>query len=138
MKELIVLAKDRMGLLADVTYILGSARINIENLTATVVNDNAVLFIGVKEEKKAKNLLEKNGFKVLSQNTLIIRLLNVPGEMSKVARMLADNNVNIQSVVLLGDEKTHQVYALMVERTRKAKMLLKDYIVKDPEKEENK
>lgn len=134
MKELIVLAKDRMGLLADVTYILGNAKINIESMNATVVNDNAVLFIGVKNEKKAKELLEKNGLKVMAHNTLIIRLNNVPGEMSKIARMLADNKVNIISVVLLGDEKNHQIYALMVERIRKAKLLLKDVIVKEDDK----
>ncbi|MCX8166322.1 MAG: ACT domain-containing protein [Candidatus Micrarchaeota archaeon] len=128
MKDLIILAKDRIGLLADITYILGSARINIDAINATAVDNNAIIFLSVKNDKKAKELLEKNGFKVLAQNNLIIRLKNVPGEMSKVARMLSDNKVNILSVILIGTEKDYQTYAIAVERVRKAKQLLKDYL----------
>ncbi len=133
MKEIMILAKDRIGLLADITYILGSARINIEGLSAYTVNDNAVLYLRLKEDKKAKELLEKNGFKVLDANTILVKLVNRPGEMSKIARMLADNKINIHSVLFIGEKEGNHIYALVVDQNRKLRTLLKDYIVNEEE-----
>ena len=43
MKELLVLAKDRIGLLADLSYILGEAGIDIESISADTLGDKAVI-----------------------------------------------------------------------------------------------
>ena len=61
MKQMTLIAKDEVGVLADISYILGKARINIESITVASVEAKAIITMFVKDEKRAKELLRANG-----------------------------------------------------------------------------
>jgi hypothetical protein len=128
MKELLVLAKDRIGLLADLSYILGEAGINIESVSAEVIGDKAVIHLIVSNDKMGKEVLEKGDFIVLSSDAIVVKVADIPGELSKLARKLADAKISIKNAQLLTKENKVAVYALRVDNTKKATNLLKSYM----------
>ncbi|NYZ75660.1 ACT domain-containing protein [Candidatus Micrarchaeota archaeon] len=128
MKELLVLARDRIGLLADLAYMLGQANINIESISADTLGDKAVMHIIVSDDKLGKDILEKGGFIVMSSDAIVIKIMDRPGELAKVARMLADAKINIKNVQLLTKENKLALYTLRVDNVKKASTLLKDYM----------
>lgn len=128
MKELLVLAKDRIGLLADLSYVLGQANINIESISADTMGDKAVIHLVVSDEVKGKEVLERKGFIVMSSDAIVVRMPDRPGELSKVARILADAKINIKNVQLLTKEGQMALYMLRVDNVKRATKLLKGYM----------
>jgi len=114
MKELLVLAKDRIGLLADLSYILGEAGINIESISADTLGDKAVIRLIVSDDKLGEKVLEKGDFIVMSSDAIVIKVMDKPGELSKVARKLANAKISIKT--------------LRVDNAKKAANLLKEYM----------
>lgn len=131
MKEIVVIARDRVGLLADITYMLASTKMNIDTLSVTAVGGEAVIYMGVKDEKKAKKILEANKLKVMSSEQVVVVLEDKPGEMSNLSRMLADYKINILNVHLVSTARGKQIYALRLDKPKKAKKILEPYIAKD-------
>ena len=82
MKQITIVADDKVGVLADISYILGKAKINIESLTAEVHGGKAMINISVKDEKKASQLLNANNYKVIRSEILIVKVKDEPGELS--------------------------------------------------------
>lgn len=130
MRELVVITKDRVGLLADISDALGKGRVNIESVSADVVGKNAVVRLMVNDDKKGKAALAKAGFKPVSEDTIIVTLEDRPGELSRAARILSDSGIGMTNVYHLSKEGGKALVALRVEPgdLAKAKKLLKEYV----------
>ena len=76
MKSVTVVAEDRVGLLADISYILGKSSINIDALSVDVVGKKAIIALTVKDPKHAGSVLEKNGFGIAEMDSIVIKLPN--------------------------------------------------------------
>ncbi len=130
MKEFVIVTNDRVGLLADLSGALAKRNINIEGVDVTVVGKKAVcrVLTRKKDEAVARAELEKIGFKVLDSDVLVVKLENKPGELSGIARKLADGGVNIKNVHLLGSSGEDILYALEVDKPSAARGLLDSYL----------
>ena len=128
MEQITVVAKDNVGTLADISYILGKAKINIESLSAVSLSGKAVLVFFVKKADRAKRVLESNDYDVLESEVLIIKIKDQPGELSKVSVLLKKEKVNILNLYYIAKEKGASVLALRVDKYAKAKKLLKPYL----------
>ena len=129
MKQIAVVAEDRVGLLADISYILGKARINIESVSVQVHGGKAVINLTVKDYEKATRMLTSNGYRVLSTEIFIIKLKDEPGEMSKMSKILRDNSINIESLYIVArGEDGFAIHALKVDKPKKARKLLAPFM----------
>ena len=126
---MVILTEDRPGVLARISYILGKAHINIEGLNAFTVGGRGIIYLSVSDREKAKKLLEKNGYQIEEEEVLILALEDKPGTLSMITEKLAKEKVNIISISIIGKEKGKAYVSLKVDRPRKAKYLLKDYLV---------
>jgi len=131
MKDITIILDDKLGLLADISYILGKARINIESISSTSCGGKAIISIVVKNAQKAQKVLEQNGFKVSSGNILFVRIPNEPGNLSKIARMLVEGKINLDKLAQVSIDGQYVVIGLTVDRPRKAKKLLSEYLVEN-------
>jgi hypothetical protein len=129
MKQMTIITEDRVGVIADISYILGKAKINIEAISAEVYGGKGVINLMVKDEEKATQLLTANGYKVLESELLVIKLKDEPGELSKVTSLLKKAKVNIKNLYLLAKGEGIVIDALSVDKPKKAKKLLKDYLL---------
>lgn len=129
MKNIITIADDRVGLLADISYVLGKAKINIESISVDVVASKAVISLTVKDADKAKEILENNGYKVTENNAIIIKLSDKPGELSRITSMLASQKINIENVHVLSRDGKNTILSMAVDKPKKAQELLGEFII---------
>ncbi len=130
MEELTIVVDDKVGIVADVSYILGKAKINIEALAVEVHGGKAILNITVKDAKKAMQYLSGSGYRVLESEIFVVKLKDEPGELSKMSSLLAKAKISILSLFFLAKESGYSVLALKVDRPRKAESLLAPYLQK--------
>ncbi len=133
MKDITIIAPDKVGLLADISYILGKARVNIESLAVTSVGGKAIITVLVKNSQKATDVLSRNGFEVSSGNVIFLKLADEPGKLSEVAKMLADNKISVGNLNLISKDGKHTIVGVTVDRPRKAKKVLEEYLVENAE-----
>jgi len=131
MKELTIIAEDSVGLLADISYLLGKSKINIEAITAGIVGNNAVIHIIVKDEKRTKEVLEKNEYSVVSSDSFVIELDDAPGALSEVSKKLVDAKINMEKIYPLAVGGKTALYAVKVDKQKKASKVLEEYTPKE-------
>ena len=130
MKELTIVEKDRVGLLADVSETLGGARINIQTIFADVTRSKQAIIRVMLEQrvaKKAAATLRKKGFKVMDSDVIIIRTKDKPGELARVCRLLADNGIGVTNAFSISRSEGEALDAISTTDNGKARKLIKDY-----------
>ena len=128
-KSITVVEDDRVGLLMDISYIMGKEKINIETISAVSVGGKAIITMMVKDHKKASEILKRNGFNVLEEDTLMIKLPDKPGMLSKIAKLLTENGINMTSMYVVSRDGKNTVIALSADKPRKTKKLLESYLI---------
>jgi len=128
MEQITVVVDDKVGVLADISYILGKAKINIESLLVASMSGKAILTFFVKDEAHATKLLRASGYKVLESEVLVVRLKNEPGQLSQMSSMLVAEKINILNLYFIAKEKGSSILALRVDKTKKAKKVLGPYM----------
>lgn len=124
MKEITVVAKDDVGALADVAETLGSVGVNIEAISAYGVEGKAVFRIITNDVTTTLKALSKlPGLKVQESDTLVYRMINRPGELGKIARKLANQEVNLESLYIVSRKQDFTEVAIKtakkdIEKTR--------------------
>src|SRR3989338_1059371 len=131
MKQLSLIIDNKVGTLADISFILGKARINIESIATSLVGEKAVIILVVKDEKRAREVLESNNYKVLVSDAFVVKMQDEPGELSKLSKMLAGNGVNIEAIHVLAREGGSTLLSLKVDKAAKAEKLLNGYLVRE-------
>lgn len=129
MKTLTMVENDRVGLLADISYILGKAKINIESISVDVVGGKAIVVLTIKDAKAAKEVLEMNNFKISEENALVLKLEDQPGELSRITSLLSKEHVDIKNAHILSRDGKTTILAITVDKPRKAEAMLKDLLV---------
>lgn len=133
MKTITIIADDRIGLLSDITYILGKAKINIESIDVTAVGGKGVIHLTIKDAEKARQVLGNNGYTVMESNVLIVKLKDRPGELANITKTLSDAGIDIKNVHVISRDSLYTVLAVVVDKVNKARELLKDYLVEEEE-----
>lgn len=112
-KQLSIFLENKEGRLWNALDILANGEINIRALSLADTSDFGILRLIVQNPEKAKELLEKNNFLVKIIDVIGIELLDVPGGLSSVLKILNDNNINLE-----------YIYAFTHEKSKKAILLL--------------
>lgn len=128
MKQMTVIVSDKVGVLADISYLLGKAKINIESVSAASSQGKAVLTFLLKDEKKAAHLLKENGYHVLESEIFVIRIKDEPGELSKLSSILVKEKIGISSLYIVAKERGFSIVALKTDKPKKAKKILSPYM----------
>lgn len=134
-RELVIVSKDKVGLLADISYVLAKEKINIEQVDANVLHENAVVMVGVLSAKyeKAKDALKKNKYKVLPSESIVVRLEDKPGALAEMARKLADAKINMTNIHVLGKNGEYVYDSINVDKPREARKVLGASVVNESE-----
>ncbi|MEM4295196.1 MAG: ACT domain-containing protein [Candidatus Anstonellales archaeon] len=130
-KTIVLVENDRIGLLNDISYIMGKEKINIENIVGHTVGKKAIISMTVKDFKKAMQVLKKNGFNVMSEDSIMIKLKDRPGELSKITELLAKNKINIKNLYVVSRDGINTLISLSVNKKRKAEKILSPYRIQD-------
>lgn len=129
MRTITIVSDDKVGLLADISYILSKGKINIDSINVDVVAGKAIITLSLSDTEKGKSVLEASGYKVEEANTVVIKLPDKPGELSKITSMLSKEGINIENVHMLSKDGKTTVLSVAVDKQKRAAALLKEYLV---------
>ena len=126
MRDLAILLENRPGTLAEMGEALGAAGVSVEGGGAWVVDGKGVAHFLFEDTAAARKALEAKGITVLAdREVLTVRLKqDVPGQLGKISRMMADAGVNIE--VLYSDHQNQLV--LVVDEVEKGKIVIENFL----------
>ncbi|MBM4249106.1 MAG: ACT domain-containing protein [Euryarchaeota archaeon] len=124
MKQFSIEVKDRVGELARVTEILADRAINIVALASETSGSRPTIRVVTGDHESARKALSRSGREFSEQEILVVRVLDRPGELAKLARRLARSAVNVESIYLFGKNRGHTELALAVDDLKLAKKVL--------------
>nr|QNO54430.1 hypothetical protein IPKNHHKO_00004 [Methanosarcinales archaeon ANME-1 ERB7] len=129
MRTITIVADDKVGLLADISYVLGKAKVNIESINGDVVSDKSVIMLSLSDAHRGKDVLEASGYKVAEVNSVVLRLKDEPGELARITNMLSQDGVSIQNVHMLSKNGRETVISVSVDKPKRASSVLREYLV---------
>ena len=119
MNRIIIMANNEVGVIADISRVMADNDINIETMTAQGPGENGVVTLTTDDNDAALRALTDAGFKVVTDDALILQLPDEPGALAKVAQRFKDTGVNIQSLHILARHHGYTTVALSADdRTR--------------------
>lgn len=129
MKDLAIALDNRPGALAELGEALGKAGVCVEGGGAWVYDGRAIAHFLFKDGSAARKALEAAGIKVIAERDVVIQRLKqeVPGQLGKIARRMADAGVNIEAQY--SDHINHLI--LVVDNIAKARVVSERWL-KDP------
>ncbi len=96
-KEIVVTMPNKIGILANISKMLADHGINIEGVAGYASNNEAKIMIVVDDTLRAKEALEKAGYKSVSQSgVVVVDLENKPGALKGVTAKLAGEKIDIK------------------------------------------
>ena len=124
MNRIIVMAKNEVGVIADISRTLADEGINIETISAEELSEKGVITLTTDAYDGALRALTNAGFKTVSDDSLILRLRDEPGALAMLAERFKDAGVNIQSLHIIDRKGGHTFVALSADDRQKAEALV--------------
>jgi hypothetical protein len=122
LKELKITAEDRPGALAKIAEALGKAGVNIDAISAQTAGGSGDIRILVADTAAARKALDGAGVKVAGEREMtFVDLDDRPGSLAATAKKLAEQNINIDAVYVVGAAEGKKQLAIGTSDTGKAR-----------------
>lgn len=122
MEEFTIFVKNQPGQLARITDALSRNGVNIESLVTEGTREDGTIKVVTSDANTTKRALEQARISFQTKEVLVVKILNRPGELTKVTKKMGAANVNVESIYLLGDEK----FAVRANDMKKLREVLKE------------
>ena len=98
MFDLTIRLENTPGALADMGETLGAAGVSVEGGGCRLFNGEAIAHFLFHDGEAARNALEAKGIEVIEVREVLLQRLrqDVPGQLGKITRAMADAGVNIE------------------------------------------
>ncbi len=124
MPRIIVMAKNEVGVIADISRVLADNEINIETISAEALDDKGTITLTADDYDGALRALTEAGFKTVTDDSLLVSLKDEPGALAKMAEKLKQGGVNIQSLHIVDRRGDYTTVAILPDDREKAESLL--------------
>ena len=120
MTRIIVMAKDEVGVIADISRVLADSSINIETISVEALGDKGAISLTTNDYDGALMALTRAGFKTVTDESLLVRLRDEPGALAKVAERLKLAGINIQSIQIVDRREGSTTVAIVTNDRARA------------------
>lgn len=124
MKEFKIFVQNKRGELARVTEALAGHAVNIRALSSEGGSPKAFLRVVTGDVATTRKALKNAGLNFELNEIMDVELLDRPGELAKVARRLAREGVNVESIYILGTRDGKTQIAMVVSDLERAQAAL--------------
>ena len=101
MERIVIMARDEVGVLANITTTLAKAEINLESINTQVNGEQGTIIISTDDTDRALVALADAGYSAVTDDSMLIRLKDEPGALARVAQRFSEAGINIRSVHIL-------------------------------------
>ena len=94
-KELLVKVENKVGILADLSGIMGSSGINIRAISAWSAGNDAFFRLITSDNSKTKNVLRSNDYSFEEKDVVVVELPDNVGELNRLAAKLKSADIDL-------------------------------------------
>ena len=123
-KRIVIVANDEVGVIAGITRILADGGLNLEGIDADVSGDQGTIVLSADDTDRALALLNQAGYRAVGDDTIVLRLPDVPGALAKVADSLKQAGVNIQNLHILARSAGFATVAITADDRDRARAII--------------
>ncbi len=124
MTRIVIMARNEVGVIADISRALADAAINIETISAKALGEKGVITLTTDDDDASLRVLTDAGFKASADDSLMLSLRDEPGALAKVAERFKEAGINIQSLHILDRREGHTTIAVSTDDRAKAESLV--------------
>lgn len=132
MKQLTVLVANEIGIAAKIASCLAERGVNIEEIDIEGVEDQGIVVLRVDRYDDGLRALSEKGFRVVTQDALLVSLEDKPGALAAIAMRLKDANLDLRSMHILRRNAAGTIASLVASDNVKAAEVLRDVLMSDP------
>jgi len=125
MEEFTIFVRNKPHQLERVCDMLSKHGVNIESVTSEIVGEDAKIKVITNDATETKNAFREAGIPFETEEILVVKVLNRPGELNKLTKKISVANLNIESIYKVDDEKL----AIRFDDMKKAKEILRENLV---------
>jgi hypothetical protein len=130
MKYIMIIHKDRKGLVAEISELLGQHHINIDQINANSETGFASIKLFTSDNDLALSILTEADFKAVPDENILVRIDDVPGALGRISRTLSESNINIRGITMIEQNQGSNIVAIVTDQDAKARKILKEALVK--------
>lgn len=139
-KKMLILPKkkDRMrDEVEEIRSILEATKVPIQRIDSELVGNDTIVWLTTPQEKKAKEVLNKRNVKAFTSEIVVIKLVDRPGELAKIARILNSSNITIEDAHLILKSQKYALYGLQTDKPSETAKMIKKIEQFEEEREKN-
>jgi len=125
MKQITIIADDRVGLVADIAKALGDRGVNIETLDAESEREQGIVVLTVNQYDEALRALRSIALTAITEDAILVKIKDEPGALAKVAMRFKEADINLKSLRIVKRETGCSLVAICAEKPGEAAELLK-------------
>ena len=130
MKQLSIIAENRLGVVTEITEALAAGNVNIESLDAEKAVDCAIVVLTVDQYDHALKIIHKlPNMRIITEDAILVKLVNEPGALAKIARRFTDAGIGLRSIRFMERNNEYGLVAISTDRTESALALVDDVLV---------
>lgn len=126
-KQISIFLENKRGRLLEATETLAKAEINIRALSIADTSEFGILRLIVPDPVKAKEVLEKNNFTVRENDVIAVQVVDSPGGLASVLKILNDAEINVEYIYAFVQKSGEKAVVVMkIEDLQRGIKVLRD------------
>ena len=126
MKRIIVSVQNQVGDIANATKLLADEGINIVSLNSEDRGESGLIIITTAEDDHQRSLqiFADAGFRAISDDYVVVRIVDEPGALAKVAGRFQQHGLNILSLHIVNRTAGYTTVSISSDDNAKARELI--------------
>jgi len=131
MKQFDVVVENKTGVIGELCDALSKNAINIKAIASELRGGTGIVKFVTEDDTTTENVLRKSNLEFTTHDITPVKLIDRPGELAKVAKLLSRSRVDIESVFILGrDHQNNETHvALKTNDINRANEVLRSYVM---------
>ena len=124
MQRIVVMAENRIGVIAQIAGTLAEGGVNLNSIATENEGQHGVVIITTDRTDHALAILNEAGFKAVSDEAVLVQLLDQPGALANLAGELKDAGLNIRTFHIIERREEYATAAITTDDQERAKTAL--------------
>ena len=129
MRQLTIVSRSYRDLVADITELLARNEIDIRNIDSHLAGQDAYIKLVVSNYDKSLTLLTEAGYNAVSDDSVLLRVIDRPGSLARISREIADHGINTRAITMLHNDNGYTVAAISTDCNSKVREIFQDSLV---------
>ena len=124
MQRIVIMAENRIGVIAQIAGTLAEGGVNLNSIATENEGQHGVVIITTDRTDHALAILNQAGFKAVSDEAVLVQLLDQPGALANLASELTGAGLNIRTFHIIERREDYATAAITTDDQERAKTAL--------------